>query len=67
MNSSRPIARPTERAAIRAACRTPRRLPPVPALMAALLVAHERRDREGVQLAAHRVVRVAAPMEVGEA
>ena len=61
MNSSRPIARPTERAAIRAVCRTPRRLPPVPALMAALLVAHDRRDREGVQLAAHLVVRAAAP------
>jgi hypothetical protein len=61
----RPVRRPTEHAAIRAVCRTPRRLPPVPALMAALLVAHERRDREGVQLAAHRVVRVAAP-EVGE-
>lgn len=61
----RPIARPTERAALAAVCRSPRRLPSVPALMAALLVAHERRDREGVQLAAHRVVRVAAP-EVGE-
>jgi hypothetical protein len=34
--------------------------------MAALLVAHERRDREGVILSAHLVVRVAAP-EVGEA
>ena len=65
MNRSR-IARPTEHAAIRAVCRTPRRLPPAPALLAALLVAHARRDREGVQLAAHRVVRVAAP-EVGEA
>ncbi|MBE4799947.1 hypothetical protein [Streptomyces caniscabiei] len=61
------IARPTEVAAIRAAARSGRRLPPVPALMAALLVANERRDREGVQLCAHRVVRAAAPMEVGEA
>jgi hypothetical protein len=34
--------------------------------MAALLLAHERRDREGVQLAAHLVVRAAAPKEVGE-
>ncbi|MDX3747475.1 hypothetical protein [Streptomyces sp. AK08-02] len=64
MNRSR-IARPTEHAAIRAACRTPRRLPPVPALMAALLVAHERRDREGVILSAHLVVRAAEP-KVGE-
>jgi hypothetical protein len=59
------IARPTEAAAIRAAARSGRRLPPVPALMAALLVANERRDREGVQLCAHLVVRAAAP-EVGE-
>jgi hypothetical protein len=33
--------------------------------MAALLDANERRDREGFCLAAHRVVRAAAP-EVGE-
>ena len=59
------IPRPTEHAAIRAACRSARPLPPVPALMAALLDANERRDREGVTLAAHRVVRAAAP-EVGE-
>lgn len=56
-----PVRRPTEHAAIRAAGRSPRQLPPVPALMAALLVAHEHRDREGVQLAAHLVVRAAAP------
>lgn len=64
---SRPsrVRRPTEVAAIRAAARSARRLPPVPALMAALLVANERRDREGVTLAAHLVVRAAAP-EVGE-
>lgn len=61
-----PIPRPTESAAIRAAGRSPRRLPPVPSLMAALLVAHERADREGVQLAAHRVVRAATLKEVGE-
>ncbi|MFE2828454.1 hypothetical protein [Streptomyces sp. NPDC059271] len=56
------VRRPTEAAAIRAASRP---LPSVPALMAALLDANERRDREGVQLAAHRVVRASAP-EVGE-
>ncbi|MFE7652483.1 hypothetical protein ACFU6M_06080 [Streptomyces bottropensis] len=60
-----PVRRPTEHAALAAVCRSPRRLPPVPSLMAALLVANERRDREGVQLAAHLVVRAAAP-EVGE-
>lgn len=60
------IARPTEVAAIRAAARSARRLPSVPSLMAALLVANERRDREGVQLAAHLVVRAATPKEVGE-
>ncbi|MFM9790137.1 hypothetical protein [Streptomyces turgidiscabies] len=66
MTAKWPIPRPTESAAIRAAGRSPRHLPAVPALMAALLVAHERRDREGVHLAAHLVVRVAAPTEVGE-
>jgi hypothetical protein len=34
--------------------------------MAALIEANDRRDREAVCLAAHRVVRAAAP-EVGEA
>ncbi|MFC4466682.1 hypothetical protein ACFPH6_19480 [Streptomyces xiangluensis] len=63
--SRRPVRRPTERAAIAAACRSARRLPPIPALLAALLVAHERRDRAAVNLCAHRVVRAAAP-EVGE-
>lgn len=65
MTSRWPIRRPTEHAALRAVCRSARPLPPVPALMAALLDASERRDREGVCLAAHRVVRAAAP-EVGE-
>jgi hypothetical protein len=60
------IPRPTERAAIAAACRSARPMPPVPALLAALLEANERRDREGVCLAAHRVVRASEP-EVGEA
>ena len=59
------IARPTESAAIRAACRSPRRLPPVTSLMAALFDANERRDREAATLCAHLVVRAAAP-EVGE-
>lgn len=65
MNSSRPVRRPTEHAAIRAVCRTPRRLPSIPSLMAALIEANDRRDREGVILCAHLVVRTAAP-EVGE-
>lgn len=60
------VRRPTERAAIRAAARSRRPLPSVPALMAALLEANERRDREGVTLAAHRVVR-ASELQVGEA
>lgn len=60
-----PIPRPTEHAALRAVCRSARRLPPVPALMAALVDAVDRRDREGACLAAHRAVRAAAP-EVGE-
>ncbi|WP_216587535.1 hypothetical protein [Streptomyces brasiliscabiei] len=67
MASRYPVRRPTERAAIRAAGRSARPLPPVPALMAALIEANDRRDREAVCLAAHRVVRAAAPTEVGEA
>lgn len=59
------IARPTEVAALRAVARSARRLPPVPALMAALLDANERRDREGTVLCAHRIVRASEP-EVGE-
>ncbi|MFJ2964237.1 hypothetical protein ACIPIC_18300 [Streptomyces collinus] len=65
MTAKWPVRRPTEHAALRAVCRSARPAPPVPALMAALLDANERRDREGVCLAAHRVVRAAAP-EVGE-
>ncbi|MET8104477.1 hypothetical protein ABZU94_07160 [Streptomyces mirabilis] len=65
MTAHWPVRRPTEHAALRAACRSARPLPSIPALMAALLEANERRDREGVQLAAHRVVRAAEP-EVGE-
>ncbi len=66
MNSTRPIRRPTERAALAAAARSARPTRSVPALMAALLVAHERRDREAVTLCAHLVVRASDP-EVGEA
>lgn len=65
MTAKWPVRRPTERAALAAVCRSARPTPSVPALMAALLDANERRDREGVCLAAHRVVRAAAP-EVGE-
>jgi hypothetical protein len=59
------IRRPTEVAAIRAAARSARPLPPVPALMAALLVANDHDDREAVTLCAHRAVR-AADLKVGE-
>ncbi|WP_367324794.1 hypothetical protein [Streptomyces sp. HUAS ZL42] len=65
MKKKWPVPRPTEHAALRAVCRSARPLPPVPALMAALLDAYERRDLEGACLTAHRVVRAAAP-EVGE-
>ncbi|MFJ9474701.1 hypothetical protein ACIRRI_06755 [Streptomyces mirabilis] len=61
MKKKWPISRPTEHAALRACDRSPRRLPPVPALMAALIDAVDRSDREGMCLAAHRVVRAAAP------
>ncbi|MEU5633507.1 hypothetical protein ACH47C_26805 [Streptomyces rishiriensis] len=61
MSSRWPIPRPTESAAIRAAGRSARPLPPVTALMAALIEAHDRRDREGAQLCAHLVVRAAEP------
>lgn len=64
MSSRWPIRRPTEHAALRACDRSPRQLPPVPALMAALIDAVDHSDREGICLAAHRVVRAAAP-EVG--
>lgn len=59
------VRRPTEVAAIRAVTRSARPLPPVPALMAALLEANDRRDREALTLCAHRVVRAADP-KVGE-
>lgn len=66
MNSTRPVRRPTEVAALRAVARSARPTRSVPALMAALLEANDRRDREAVNLCAHRVVRASEP-EVGEA
>ncbi|MFE9391213.1 hypothetical protein [Streptomyces sp. NPDC006784] len=59
------VPRPTERAALAAVARTARPLPPVPALMAALLEANERRDRAGVCLCAHAVVRAAQGQDGG--
>ncbi|MET9083725.1 hypothetical protein ABZX77_17830 [Streptomyces sp. NPDC004237] len=59
------VRRPTEHAALRGVARSARPLPPVPALMAALIEANDRNDREGVTLAAHRVVRASEP-GVGE-
>lgn len=59
MTAKWPIRRPTEHAALRRVCRSARPTPSVPALMAALVDAVDRRDREGVCLAAHRVVRAA--------
>ncbi len=65
MTAKWPIRRPTEHAALRACDRSPRRLPSVPALMAALIDVVDHDDREGICLASHRVVRAAAP-EVGK-
>ncbi|RSS16631.1 hypothetical protein [Streptomyces sp. WAC08401] len=65
MTAKWPVRRPTEHAALRAVCRSARPAPSVPALMAALVDAVDRSDREGICLAAHRVVRAATP-EVGE-
>ena len=66
MTSRWPVRRPTEHAALRAECRSARPIPPVPPIMAALLDPVDRRDLEGVCLASHRVVRAAAPKEMGE-
>jgi hypothetical protein len=60
-----PIPRPTENAALRNIDRAQRHpvrrsVPHVPALMAALVDAVDRSDREGMCLAAHRVVQAAA-------
>jgi hypothetical protein len=59
------VPRPTERAAIAAACRSERPLPSVPALLAALIEANDRKDRAAVCLCAHKTVR-SALKEVGE-
>ncbi|WP_128380508.1 hypothetical protein [Streptomyces cavernae] len=68
MKKKWPIPRPTENAALRAldlAERPVRRhVAHVPALMAALVDAVAQKDREGICLSSHRVVRAAAP-EVG--
>jgi len=61
-----PVRRPTEHAALRAVARSARPTPSVPALMAALVDAVDRSDREGICRTTHRVVRAAAPSEVGE-
>lgn len=58
MTAKWPIPRPTENAALRnieraQRCEKPRQVPRVPSLMAALVDAV---DREGMCLAAHRVV-----------
>ncbi|MFD8521033.1 hypothetical protein ACFV2D_13585 [Streptomyces capillispiralis] len=66
MSARWPIPRPTEHAALRGVARSARPAPSVPALMAALVDAVDRRDREGICLCSHRVVRAAAPKEFGE-
>lgn len=65
MTAKWPVRRPTEHAAIRAACRSARPLPPIQTILADLITANRAGDRHGVNLAAHRAVRAAAP-EVGE-
>lgn len=59
-----PIRRPTEVAAIAAAARSGRRLPPVPALFAHLIVATTIDDQRGMNLFAHAIARMGG--EVGE-
>ncbi|MGW0596128.1 hypothetical protein ACWD11_03170 [Streptomyces sp. NPDC002776] len=51
------IPRPTERAALARAARWPAEPAPLPALFAALLVAHAVRDREGMRLFAHAIAK----------
>ncbi len=65
MSSRWPIRRPTEHAALRAVDRSARPLPSVPALLAALIEANDRKDRAAVCLCAHKAVR-SALLEVGE-
>ncbi|OEV03809.1 hypothetical protein AN219_37665 [Streptomyces nanshensis] len=59
------VPRPTEDAALRAVSSSRRARPGVPALLAALLEANARGDREGVCLSAHAAVRAALGGEVG--
>lgn len=59
------VPRPTEDKAIAAVSRSARPPAPVPALLAALIEANDRKDRAGVCLCAHAVVRSALE-EVGQ-
>lgn len=52
-----PIPRPTETAALTAVARTPRPLPPIPSMFAALMTAAALDDRHGANLAGHRIAR----------
>jgi hypothetical protein len=52
-----PIPRPTESAALRAVGRSARRLPPVEALFAHLIVTHAAGDRHGSNLLGHAIAR----------
>ena len=65
MASKWPIPRPTEAAAIRAAALGSRPVPPIQVVLADLLAANQLGDRHGVNLCAHRAVRVALG-KVGE-
>ncbi|MEU2719600.1 hypothetical protein [Streptomyces smyrnaeus] len=60
------VPRPTEHAALRRLERSEKPRPAVPALMAALLDANDRKDRAGVCLCAHAAVRSALGGAVGE-
>lgn len=64
MSPSR-VRRPTEDAALAAASRSPRSPLQIPVILAELISANRVGDRHGVNLLAHRAVRVSLP-EVGE-
>lgn len=57
MTAHWPIRRPTEHAAISAVFRSPRRLPPVEALFAHLVITHASGDRHGSNLLGHAIAR----------
>jgi hypothetical protein len=61
------VPRPTEQAALARAARRPAVSAPLPVLFAALLVAHAVRDREGMRLFSHAIVRAggATPVMTG--